>query len=80
MPWTTASGVGLDFPTALWAKIVRARKIQREDVMKALQEAQRIHLEAVALNNRVVELEVQVLRLTHENEFMLRLLNERDSA
>lgn len=80
MPWTTAHGSQLEFPTALWAKLARANKPKREDVMDALQGAQRMYTEAVELSNRVVELENEVLRLKHENEFMLRLLNDRDSA
>lgn len=81
MPWTTASGTELDFPTALWAKIIHARRIRREDVIEAFKSVQCIHTEAVRLSTRVVELESQVRRLTHENEFMLRLLNdERDSG
>lgn len=68
MPWITATGRRVDFPTALWAKIMKAGKMQREDVMEALQGARLIHEEAVRLNNRVVELEAQVLRLTHESQ------------
>lgn len=80
MPWMTATGGRLDFPTALWAKIMQAGKLHREDVMDALNEARRIHEEAISMNSRIIELEAQVLRLKHENEFMLRLVNERDSA
>lgn len=78
MSWDTVGGTNLCFPAALWAKLTHFGKVNREDVMDALRETQRIHSEAVALNNRVIELEAKVLRLTHENEFMLRLLNERD--
>lgn len=81
MPWTTANGHQLDFPTAIWSKIVRAgARPKHADIMEALRETERIHNEAVTLSSRVTELEAQVLRLTHENEFMLRLLNDRDSA
>ena len=78
MPWTTQLGRTLEFPVTLFAEIARSPKPGREAVLDALAFTQRLHNEAVALNNRVCELQAEVLRLKHENEFMLRLLNDRD--
>ena len=80
MPWVPAGGSQIEFPYALWAKLARSRQIRREDVMDALQESQRIHNEAMRLSSRVVELEAEAIRLRHENEFMLRLINDRGTG
>lgn len=79
MPWTPANGDRLNFPYALWAKIARSSKVNHDDIMKALQESQRIHNAAVDMSNRIVELEAENRRLQHENEFMIRLVNDRTS-
>lgn len=78
MPWTTQLGRTLEFPVAMFAEIARSQRPNRESVMDTLAFAQRLHNEAVALNNRVCELQAEVLRLRHENEFMVRMMNERD--
>ena len=78
MPWTTQLGRTLEFPTKLFAEIARSQRPNREAVMDALAFTQRLHNEAVALNNRVCELEAEVLRLRHENEFMVQMMNEMD--
>ena len=79
MPWTTQLGRTLEFPTTLFAEIARAQRPNREAVLDALAFTQRLHNKAVALNTRVCELQAEVLRLKHENEFMVRMMNERDS-
>ena len=78
MPWVTSSGARIEFPHDLWAKIANSSRIRREDVLDAFKESQRIHMEAVNLSAKVAELESQVVRLTHENEFMVKLVNGRD--
>ena len=78
MPWTTQLGRTLEFPTAKAAKIAQSQRPSREDALDVVRFAQNLHNEAVALNNRVCELEADVLRLRHENEFMIRLLNDRN--
>lgn len=79
MPWIAATGADLEFPYAIWARIARASKINRDDVIHALNESQRIHNEAIKMSARIAELEAEVSRLRHENEFMLRLMNEHGS-
>jgi hypothetical protein len=78
MPWTTQLGRTIEFPIAKAAKIARAPRPSREDALDVIRFAQDLHNETVALNNRVCELQAEVLRLRHENEFMVRLLNDRD--
>jgi hypothetical protein len=78
MPWTCALGSKLEWPVKLHAKIARAARPSRSDVLDVLAQAQRIHTEALRMDNRIHELEAENLRLKHENEFMLRLLNDRD--
>jgi HAMP domain-containing protein len=75
MPWIASTDVDLEFPYAIWAKISRAAKIRREDVMQALTESQRIHNEAIKMSARINELELEVSRLRRENEFMLKVIN-----
>ena len=67
----------MEWPTKLHAKIVRAIKPSREDVLEVLAQAQRIHEEALRMDARIRELEADNLRLKHENEFMLRILDNR---
>jgi hypothetical protein len=64
-----------EWPVKLHAKIARATKPNREDVLDVLSQAQRIHAEALRMDARISELEADNLRLKHENEFMLRLLD-----
>jgi hypothetical protein len=79
MPWVTALGKTLHYPTALHAKIARAARPDREDVLDCLAQVRRIHEEAQRMSVRIGELEAENLRLRHENEFMLRLVNARET-
>ena len=79
MPWTCAIGSELEWPTKLHAKIARATKPSREDVLDALSQAQQIHVEALRMAARIRELEADNLRLKRENELMLRMLSDRDA-
>jgi hypothetical protein len=79
MPWTCALGSKLEWPTKLHAKIARATKPSRDDVLDVLAQAQRIHIEALRMDARIHELEADNLRLKHENEFMLRMLSDREA-
>jgi hypothetical protein len=69
----------LEWPVKLHAKIARATKPSREDVLDVLAQAQRIHVEALRMDARIHELEADNLRLKHENEFMLRIVNDREA-
>lgn len=81
MPWITATGVELEYPIALHAKIIREnsiKKVKFEDVMEVLHEAKKIHDEALRMSRLINDLRADNLRLTHENEFMLKLINEKN--
>ncbi len=80
MPWVTASGMRLEYPYALHARIARSRHPDRDALLDALEKMQRIHEAAQQLSARVTELEAETQRLRHENAFMLRLLSERDPS
>ena len=69
-------GPKLEWPAKLHAKIARSAKPNREDVLDALSQAQRIHVEALRMDARIRELEADNLRLKRENEFLLRVVNE----
>jgi hypothetical protein len=80
MPWYPASGCTLEYPTALHAKIARSDgKVSRDDALSFLNETQRIYREAINMDVIIRELQAENLRLKYENEFMLRLINERDA-
>ena len=64
----------LEFPLAL---AVRASRSGNEDAMAVAEAAKRLHDEAMRLDALVHELKAENQRLRHENEFMMRLLNER---
>ena len=79
MPWIPAMGKQLDYPFALHAKIARCTSPQRDDVLDVLERAKAIHDEAMRMSARICELEVENMRLKHENEIMRKVLNEREA-
>jgi hypothetical protein len=76
MPYQ-AVGQHSPYPYALAVKIVNAYKINRDDVMTVLQEYQRLFQKHTVLQASFNELSADNLRLKHENEFMLKLVNDR---
>ena len=80
MPWTPITGSTLEYPFALHAKIARSNgKASRDDVLDVLEQTKRIHNEAVKMDVMIRELQAENLRLKHENEFMLKLISEKDA-
>lgn len=81
MPWT-APNSSIEYPTALHAEIVRAALPTKHinKILELLNKVNHIHGIALRLDARVRELEDDNLRLKHENEFMLRLVNNRTDA
>jgi len=81
MPWVPLTS-SIEYPTALHAEITRAALTtkQREKILELLNKVSRIHNVALQLESRVRELEADNLRLKHENEFMLRLVNNLNYA
>ena len=78
MSWTTVHGSRLEFPHAIFAKLLRASRPSHDDIYEALDRTRRIQRAAVELSVQVSMLQEEVRRLRHENEFMLRLINDRD--
>ncbi len=77
MPWVAVTGQTIEFPYALHAKVARAARPARDDVLALVDAAKKIHDVTVQLDARVREVEGENLRLKHENEFMLRLINQK---
>ncbi len=75
MSWKTVNGTTIEYPFAIAAAAVR---LGRDDVNEIVAATRRIHDQARRLDMQVRDLQAENLRLRHENEFMLRLLNERD--
>lgn len=77
MPWVNAN---IPYPHALTAKIARSTKINRDDVMELLKSYAELHSIAQRMEAQINQLAGENLRLKHENEFMLRLVNNRNDA
>lgn len=78
MAWKAYNGIEIDMPYALFAKITRTEKPSKDDVMAALEGAQRIYEVAMQLDQRCRELANENQRLKHENAFMIRLIEDRE--
>lgn len=81
MPWTALNS-SIEYPTALHAEIARAAlpTKHRDKILELLNKVSHIHGIALRLDAKVRELEADNLRLKHENDFMLRLVNNRNDA
>jgi regulator of replication initiation timing len=62
----------------LHARLASEKKPTRDDVLDVLDNTKKIYEEALRLDNRVRALIQENLRLKYENEFMIRVLNERE--
>lgn len=78
MPWQTQLGTTLEWPFKLHAAIVRSKKVNIDQVVEILNEAKRIHDEALKMDAEIRRLKEENLKLKHENEFMLKLINAKD--
>lgn len=76
MPWKTSTGRTLEYPHALLAKYARSQKLTKDEVSELLYQISNIHEANLELDGLVITLRQDNLRLQHENEFMLRLVNE----
>jgi hypothetical protein len=70
---------GVDFPSALWAKIASQSPLQRDDVMDAMTAHRALHTRATQMQAKIHELESQCRRLESENRFLTRVVNELDA-
>jgi len=76
MPWRSSLGTEMKFPYALTAEYARKGGVYGDlahEAAKILEEAQKLDMEVILLRQ-------ENTRLTHENKFMLKLLQERDDA
>ena len=77
MAWTTSHGVRVEYPLGVTGKHLKDWDERDEHYVAAythlLEQAMRMDMELVALR-------AENLRLKHENEFMLKLINERDNG
>ena len=76
MAYTTAFGRVVEYPFALAANAVRAG---RDDVNQIVHDTHAIFSALQTADAAVITLRLENQRLKHENEFMLRLINDRDA-
>lgn len=73
MPYKTSQGRTVEYPMALAAKAAKSTDDAREIVDKTFS----IFREMQNLDIELITLREENKRLKHENEFMLRLINDR---
>lgn len=74
MTWTTSHGVRVEYPLAVTGKQPKDWDERDEHYVAAYTH---LHEQAMRMDMELVALRAENLRLKHENEFMLRLINER---
>lgn len=82
MTWRAVTGGELEWPTRLHAWLARCSHgdpVDWDAVMEVLHRAKKIHEEALKLDAKCRDLMNDNMRLKHENEFMLRLINEKEN-
>lgn len=75
MPYTTALGAKVEFPYTLAAQAAKSNNEVAKEIVNAAHDIFRALQNS---DNRVITLTAENQRLKHENEFMLRLLNNRE--
>lgn len=75
MPWVNELGSKLEWPLKLRTKIIKSKKLNLDEVIEVLDAAQKIFHEAQRMDVEIITLRKEVDRLTHENEFMLRMID-----
>lgn len=74
MPYKTSQGRTVEYPHSLAAKLLSKGC---EDVTALVDASHKIFREMQNLDSELITLREDNKRLKHENEFMLRLINER---
>jgi hypothetical protein len=74
--YTTAQGRKVNFPYAIAAKLVVDCS---DDVKQVVSDMHQMFTELQNLDREISILRGENMRLKHENEFMLRMVNERDA-
>lgn len=75
-PQTQSCSVELKFPSHLWSRILLTPTPERDDVVDALIISRDTYEVAKDMERKISELEVDLLRLSRENEFLIALLNK----
>jgi len=73
--YTTAQGRKVNFPYAIAAKLVVKCS---DDVRQVVTDMHKMFTELQNLDREISILRGENMRLKHENEFMLRMVNEKD--
>jgi hypothetical protein len=76
MAYKTARGITVEYPYALAAK---AAKLGNDQMNELINDTVRIFHELQYADNEVVTLREEVRRLTAENNFMVRIMENRDA-
>lgn len=76
MTWTTSNGAKVEHP---WQASGKQPKDWDERDKQWLQKYTHLHEQAMRMDMELVALRADNLRLRHENEFMLRLINQREN-
>ncbi len=76
MTWTTSHGFKVEHPLQAAGK---QPKDWDERDKQWVQKYTHLHEQAMRMDMELVTLRAENLRLKHENEFMLRLINEREN-
>lgn len=76
MTWTTSHGAKVEHP---WRASGKQPKDWDERDKQWVQKYTHLHEQAMRMDMELVGLRAENLRLKHENEFMLRLINEREN-
>ena len=76
MPYKTSSGRTVEYPYALAAK---AQKNGNDELRELINATVKIFSELQYADNEVVTLREEVRRLTAENNFMVRIMENRDA-
>lgn len=77
MAWTTSHGIKIEYPARVAGKPL---KDWDERDKQWVAKYTHLHAQAMRMDMELVALRAENLRLKHENEFMLRLINERDNG
>ena len=81
MAWKTVLGDQLEYPFMLHHRLARQKNPPtRDDILEVMGMVTRIHEAAQRLDTKVSFLTEENTRLRHENEFMLKLINQREDA
>ena len=80
MTYKTIQGETIDYPFALSAKAAKGGKGASDAAREVASESYRMFQALTSLDREVSFLRQENQRLKHENQFMIRLINDRENA